>query len=647
MDKRWYMLRVTLLNFMITPLGLEDQLLGIVAAKEKPDLEQKKNELIVEGANNQRLLKEIEDQILEVLSSSKGNILEDETAIQILSSSKVRVGGDHGEAKQAVAAATEKEIDEARVGYRPVAVHSSTLFFCISELATSTPLYQYSLTWYIGLYLHSIQSSPKSPELKTRILALNDFFTRSIYRNVCRSLFREGQVLFSCLLCVGIMKGRGAQWRSSGGFFLTGGIALDNPYPNPASGWLTDKAWDEILQQAVPGRGAHAARLEGHLRLVGAQEARYPGAWDEKTGLARMLLLRSMRPDKLTPGRPVPAHNTTVLAHNTTVFAHNTTVPNRNTAVPARDAAVTAGDPVLTARKPAAAARRDCALSCCQQFIVDNLGAYYIEPPTFDLPGSYGDSSCITPLIFVLSPGADPMATLLKFAEDEGQAGHVQTISLGQGQGPIAAQMIETALVEGGWVVLQNCHLATSWMPQLEMICENQIVPEKTHQRFRLWLTSYPSGDFPVSVLQNGVKMTNEPPKGLRANLLRSYLNDPISSPDFFGGCKQPQAWHRLLFGLCFFHGLVQERRQFGALGWNIPYEFNESDLSISMTQLQMFLNEYEHIPLAALTYLTGEYVVQSVGVYYVPDVEEEHGEYVEYLRSLPMLAPPGGVRAA
>ena len=56
-------------------------------------------------------------------------------------------------AKQAVAAATEREIDEARVGYRPVAVHSSTLFFCISELANIDPMYQYSLTWYIGLYL--------------------------------------------------------------------------------------------------------------------------------------------------------------------------------------------------------------------------------------------------------------------------------------------------------------------------------------------------------------------------------------------------------------------------------------------------------------------------------------------------------------
>ena len=90
---------------MITPLGLEDQLLGIVAAKEKPELEEKKNELIVESAKNQKQvkqsthaklainimnaqLKEIEDKILEVLSSSEGNILEDETAIKILSSSK-------------------------------------------------------------------------------------------------------------------------------------------------------------------------------------------------------------------------------------------------------------------------------------------------------------------------------------------------------------------------------------------------------------------------------------------------------------------------------------------------------------------------------------------------------------------------------
>uniref|UniRef100_A0A665WGL3 Dynein axonemal heavy chain 3 n=1 Tax=Echeneis naucrates TaxID=173247 RepID=A0A665WGL3_ECHNA len=600
--------KVCLLNFMITPQGLQDQLLGIVVAKEKPELEEKKNQLILESAANNKQLKEIEDKILQVLSSSEGNFLEDETGIEILSSSKIL--SEKISEKQKIASVTEKEIDDTRMGYRLVAEQSSILFFCISELANIEPMYQYSLTWFISLYLYSIANSVKSDDVEERINNIVEHFTLCIYNNVCRSLFEKDKLLFSLLLTVSIMQGKGQVddqvWR----FLLTGGIALDNPHPNPAPEWLSDKSWSEIV------RATKLPNMEGFFEHVQDQISKWkklydsgmphkdqlPDPWSQLMGMDRMVVIRCFRPDKLVPA--------------------------------------------------------------IQDFIVDNMGQAYIEPPTFDLAGSYKDSNCCSPLIFVLSPGSDPTAGLLKFADDLEMGGSkTQTISLGQGQGPIAAQMIHKAIKEGTWVVLQNCHLASSWMPALERICEETITPENTHTNFRLWLTSYPSDKFPVSILQNGLKMTNEPPKGIRANLLRSYLSHPISDPAFFGSSKKQVIWQKFLFGLTFFHALVQERRNFGPLGWNIPYEFNESDLRISIRQIQMFLDEYDEVPLEALTYLTGEcnyggrvtddkdrrLLLSLLSIFYNWElIEQEYfciyslfQTYVNYIRSLPICANP------
>ncbi|XP_071449339.1 dynein axonemal heavy chain 3-like [Hetaerina americana] len=544
--------KVTLLNFMITQLGLQDQLLGILVAKERPDLEEKKNELILESASNKKMLKEIEDKILEVLSTSEGNILEDETALQILSSSKVL--SEEIQAKQEVAAITEIEIDHARNEYKPVSHHSSVLFFCISELANIDPMYQYSLVWFIHLYNQSIINSEKSEKLEIRLQYLNTYFTRSIYENVCRSLFEKHKLIFSFVLCAGILHSKGLLPQDSWVFLLTGGVALENPFPNPDPSWLPDKSWNDIVKasslKSLAGfRLSLSKHIEEWKELYSSstpQKANFPEPFNDVDGINKLIILKCVRPDKVVPA--------------------------------------------------------------VQDFITQNMSRSFIEPPPFDLVGSFSDSNNCTPLIFVLSPGADPMVSLMKFAETKGIGGDmIQTISLGQGQGPIAESMINKAVSLGHWVVLQNCHLAESWMGCLEKICEDVIVPETTHERFRIWLTSYPSSAFPVAILQNGVKMTNEPPKGMKSNLLRSYMNDPISDAKFFSACKKTKEWQNLLFGLCFFHALVQERRNFGPLGWNIPYEFNESDLRISVMQLQMFLNDYDEIPFEALTYLTGE----------------------------------------
>ena len=126
---------------------------GILAAEEKPELEDMKNKLIVESANNKKQLKDIEDKILKVLTSSQGNILEDETAIQILSSSKVL--SEEIAKKQKVSTETEKEIDETRNGYRPVAIHASIIFFCINELHNLNRMYQVQLVARKISYLKS------------------------------------------------------------------------------------------------------------------------------------------------------------------------------------------------------------------------------------------------------------------------------------------------------------------------------------------------------------------------------------------------------------------------------------------------------------------------------------------------------------
>jgi dynein heavy chain len=154
------------------------------------------------------------------------------------------------------------------------------------------------------------------------------------------------------------------------------------------------------------------------------------------------------------------------------------------------------------------------------------------------------------------------------------------------------------------WVCLQNCHLAVSWLPTLQNLVE-ELSLETTHADFRLWLTSCPSDAFPISILEKSVKMTVEPPTGIRANIAMCYTG---YDNEWFEDCRRPHEFKKMLFSLCFFHALIRARRKFGPLGWNIPYAFSIPDLKISTDQLRLFLDlETDNIPFKLLQYCTAE----------------------------------------
>jgi len=614
--------KVTLLNFMITIVGLQDQILNSVVQAERPELAEEKARLVVEGAENKAALEDTETKILHVLQTSQGNILEDESAINVLSASKVLA--NKIAAKQEIAEETEKQIDEARLGYVPVAFKTSILFFCIADLANIDPMYQYSLPFFVNLFLNAIEKSAKSDDLEIRIANLNDTFRYMLYCNICRSLFEKHKTLFSFLLCIrGLLASNDADYDDYR-FLLTGGVSLEDPPPKPAD-WVPDRCWGELfrMSKAKPAYDGFHEKFAQELdiwkqvyddnypmRIMKNEDTR-PKMLQGCEEFQDLMVLRCIRPDRVVPAT--------------------------------------------------------------LEFISAQMGEKFVNPPPFDLSGSYTDSNCLSPLIFILSPGADPGTALFKFASEKNK--EIAAISLGQGQGPKAEKLMDAAQKDGGWVLLQNCHLATSWMPRLDRILDEQD-PKKINKDFRLWLTSYPSDKFPVAILQNGVKMTNEAPKGLRANMTGSYYTDPINNEEFFEACTCERAFKHLVFNLCFFHAVIQERRLFGPLGWNIAYEFTESDLRISAKQLQMFLDEYPNeTPIQALNYLTGEcnyggrvtegmdrrLLTTLLSHYYSKDalaeefiIFEQDGvkyttpppggidAHLEHISSFPLITPPG-----
>eukprot|EP00599_Poterioochromonas_sp_BG-1_P017876 CAMPEP_0173166600 /NCGR_PEP_ID=MMETSP1105-20130129/22117_1 /TAXON_ID=2985 /ORGANISM="Ochromonas sp., Strain BG-1" /LENGTH=3828 /DNA_ID=CAMNT_0014087887 /DNA_START=639 /DNA_END=12125 /DNA_ORIENTATION=- len=640
-------IKVTLINFTVTMLGLESQLLGLVVKAERPDIEQKKVQLLLQMAEDKRQLQMLESKILQLLSESEGNILDDEVLINTLSESKV-TAISIGE-RVAEAEITEQDINEARSRYLDVATRGSIIYFVIADLASIDPMYQYSLAYYTLLFQRCIGESEKSNDLETRLHNIIDYSSLVIYENICRGLFEKDKILYSSSICFQILRYAKEIHDVEWNLFMRGPGAVDrsnmppNPYPESIPGPMWDIIYSAeqrmqyVVKPPASGEGgqakeekeenatgmehiaSHATPFQGLCQSI---KEKYAGRGKESEWATWM-----ESPNLMTA--PLPSG----LQETVNSFQRLILVK---------------------------ALREDKLQQSIALFVAEKLGPRFAVSPSTSMEDIYRDLDNKTPCIFVLSTGADPTGMLLRFAKKSGYGDRLHIVSLGQGQGPYAKSLIDNGTKTGDWVVLQNCMLAKSWMPELDRIIfdlqerANKDDGGGINKDFRLYLTSAPADYFPVSILQNGVKMTNEPPKGFRANLHRS-IGNLVKEEDYEAlPQKSLIAWKKLLVGMIFFHANIQERRKFGPLGWNIRYAFDESDLETSIAVLKRFLIEQEVFPWDALNYVTGQInyggrvtddwdrrcLMSILSIYLVPDILND--EY-RFSKSGTYYAPPIG----
>eukprot|EP00937_MAST-01D_sp_MAST-1D-sp2_P001492 g1492.t1 len=491
-------IKVTIINFTVTLSGLEDQLLVDVISNERLDLQQKSDELVVSVAGYNKQLKQIEDTMLRMLAESTGNILDDEKLINVLADSK-KTSVEVNQAK-ADAEVTSKEIETTREGYRVVATRASIIYFVIASMAEVDPMYQYSLQYYQQLFRGRLTNSEQNDDVAKRIDILINDVTLSMYNMICRGLFDKDKLVYAFMIGVQIERNSGKitppEWTN---YMLGPGAPKENKPAPPNVAWLQEgkpvTLWDQLtaLQEQLPdvfdGLTDHVKDhtdewFTTYINNAEPHNADPPSPWNERlNSMGRLLLVRVLRTEM-------------------TAFA-------------------------------------------TRVFTIRELGPVFGESPPFDLGSAYNDSDARTPLIFVLSAGADPNDALLELAAKVDKEDGLKIISLGQGQGPIAERLMTQARMTGDWVCLQNCHLAVSWLPRMEQLLETAQT-EDVNDEYRLWLTSMPSNKFPeveevpyetlnvtVGEVSYGGRVTDKWDKICNMAVIRKYFTPDIMTDGF------------------------------------------------------------------------------------------------------------------
>merc|ERR1719160_2082548 len=241
--------KCTVIDFTVTLKGLEQQLLGRVIGMEMRSLEETMAALLEEITNNVKTLQLLDKQLLDRLSNSTGNLLDDVELIEVLANTKAT------EVSQKLADAAEKEIEinEKREQFRPVATRGSIMYFNMTDMTlVSNPItmqptgwmYNCSLIQFLEQFDVSVVRSEKCQPTSKRVDKIVDYLTYQVYRYMNRGLFERDKMMFKLMVTLKIMVIGGKLTGGDVSVFLKAGSALDvkaerqNPFR-----WMSDKIW--------------------------------------------------------------------------------------------------------------------------------------------------------------------------------------------------------------------------------------------------------------------------------------------------------------------------------------------------------------------------------------------------------------------